>query len=65
MEDHSSIDISEITHNIYIGDKASSAQLQMLTDLGITMIVVAGEELEPFFPKHFKYLHVKVKDSAR
>jgi len=59
------IDINPIVNYLYLGDKVCAKNLNMLEQLGIKYIVVAGEELTQHFPNKFTYLHLKIKDSPK
>lgn len=58
-------DINEITQNIYLGDKRTAKNLQLLKGLGIKKIIVAGHELSAHYPNDFEYLHFSIKDSLK
>lgn len=58
-------DIEKIVTNLYIGDEGASNNQELLEDLGVKHIVMVGKELKKFFPDHFNYLEILVRDYHR
>jgi protein-tyrosine phosphatase len=52
----------KITERIYLGKSNSATNLQVLTQLGITHILMVGYDLEAVFPQSFIYKHIKLDD---
>jgi hypothetical protein len=54
--------ISQIDQHLYLGNRQASKNKALLATLGVTHILIVGEELYCWFPEHFKYLKVQVDD---
>jgi hypothetical protein len=58
-------DLNEITQNIYLGDKRTAKNIQLLKRLGIKKILVAGHELSANYPNDFDFLHRPIKHTLK
>lgn len=53
----------EIIPKLYIGNLRASKNLASLEELGVTHILTVASDIEPEFPKRFRYKVVSVDDS--
>ena len=54
--------LDKITDKIYISNERGAHDKKMLTDRGVTHILVAGNFLQKKFPSDFKYLQLPIND---
>jgi len=57
--------IDKITDKLYLGNECGAHNQEMLTKLGITHILVAGNYLHQKFPKNYKYLKLPLIDRPK
>lgn len=58
-------DIQKVTNGIFIGDELVANNKKLLTDLNIKHVIVVGFELKAFYPNHFSYLTIPVRDHRK
>jgi len=54
---------SKIARGVYVGNYPSACNKSILSNLGITHIIIAAEELEVQFPDEFDYLRLPIRDT--
>ena len=55
--------LSKITDKLYLGNYDSAMYKSQLKSLGVTHILVCGNDLEELYPKDFIYMTLKLKDN--
>lgn len=55
--------MDQVFENIYIGNYAAALHINYLKEIGITHILVSGNNLRKMFPKDFEYESVNLYDS--
>jgi len=55
--------IDNITHNIYVGNYAASSDKKLLSEIGITHILISGVNMKAFYPDNFIYKTIGLYDS--
>ena len=53
----------ELINGLFIGTVGAAMNYKVLKEKGITHIICAAMNIKEYFPKHFKYLTVKLLDS--
>ena len=63
FDKHFSTTPNEVTNELFIGSMESSTDKNILQNLGITHIVVAGSYLKKNFPDTFQYYSIEINDA--
>mmetsp|Transcript_19073 Transcript_19073/g.37455 ORF Transcript_19073/g.37455 Transcript_19073/m.37455 type:complete len:681 (+) Transcript_19073:891-2933(+) len=53
---------SRIVAGLYLGTEYNASDFSMLQDIGVTTIINVTKEIKDFFPGHFEYHRIPVKD---